>query len=96
MKEQNNQKRKKDRDEVKKQPKHTRVEGYGIAVKVINGNIESALRLFKKIVKESGIMKDYRDIQEYKKPSQVRREIKQQAIRRNELEVEKFKEEDLF
>ena len=79
--------RKKNKDDVKRQPPHTRVPGYGVAVKVINGNIEGAIKLFKRIVKDSGRIEELKERQEYKKPSAIKRELKQKAIRRTLKEI---------
>ena len=52
------------------------------AAKVVNGNIEAALRFFKRQVKESNVLQEVRDRQEFIKPSAVKRRQKQQAIRK--------------
>ena len=52
------------------------------AAKVVNGNIEAALRFFKRQVKDSNVLQEVRDRQEFIKPSAVRRKQKQQAIRK--------------
>ena len=39
------------------------------AAKVVNGNIEAALRFFKRQVKESNVLQEVRDRQEFIKPS---------------------------
>ena len=51
-----------------------------IKVEVRNNNVEQALRVLKRKVQKAGIIKDYRDRQYYKKPSEKR--------------VEKMKERD--
>lgn len=48
----------------------------GIAVVVRNGNVEAALRKFKKKVQEEGIIQEVRNRQEYVKPSEKRRKAK--------------------
>ena len=55
--------------------------------KVTNGNIERALKKFKRKTLESGHLQEYRDRQEYEKPKTKRRKIKLQAIRREKLRV---------
>ena len=52
------------------------------AAKVVNGNIEAALRFFKRQVKESNVLQEVRDRQEFIKPSAVKRRQKQQAVRK--------------
>jgi small subunit ribosomal protein S21 len=48
----------------------------GIAVVVRNGNVDAALRKFKKKVQEEGIIQEVRNRQEYVKPSEKRRKAK--------------------
>jgi len=48
----------------------------GIAVVVRNGNVEAALRKFKKKVQEEGNIQEVRNRQEYVKPSEKRRKAK--------------------
>ena len=52
------------------------------AAKVVNGNIEAALRFFKRQVKESNVLQEVRDRHEFIKPSAVKRRQKQQAVRK--------------
>ncbi len=52
------------------------------AAKVVNGNIEAALRFFKRQMKESNVLQEVRDRQEFIKPSAVKRKQKQQAVRK--------------
>ena len=58
---------------------------YAIGVKVLNGNIEGALKKFKKLVKDSGKINELRDRQSFDKPSVIKRQTKMKAIRRNDL-----------
>lgn len=51
-----------------------------VGVKVRNGNLNKALGIFNKKVDQSGILYQYKDNQEYTKPSKQRREAKKQAI----------------
>ena len=46
----------------------------GLCVEVYNNNIEGALKIFKKKVKESKLLYDLKEKQYYKKPSEKRRE----------------------
>lgn len=59
----------------------------GIKVEVINGNLERALKLFKKKIKDSKIMLELRDRQEYIKPSLKKRINKNKAINRLKMQV---------
>ena len=43
-----------------------------ITVEVRNNNIEQAMRVLKRKVQKAGILKDYREKQYYKKPSEKR------------------------
>ena len=55
------------------------------AAKVVNGNIEAALRFFKRQMKESNVLQEVRDRQEFIKPSAVKRKQKQQAVRKEDI-----------
>tara|TARA_R100001163_G_C4974164_1_gene132908 strand:- start:203 stop:388 length:186 start_codon:yes stop_codon:yes gene_type:complete len=54
-----------------------------IYVKVRNNNVEKALGVLKKKVKESKLMLELREREFYKKPSDVRKEKKSKARLRN-------------
>lgn len=55
--------------------------GHAMGVKVINGNIEAALRKWKRMMKDSGIIDDLKARREYTKPAAVRRKKRDDAIR---------------
>lgn len=55
--------------------------GHAMGVKVINGNIEAALRKWKRMMKESGIIDDLKARREYTKPAAKRRRKRDEAIR---------------
>lgn len=55
--------------------------GHAHGVKVINNNLESAIRAWKRIMKDSGVMDQIRENREYKKPTTIRREKRNLAIR---------------
>ena len=57
------------------------VPGCFTAVKVVNGNIELALKAFKRKIKDSGKIEELKDRKEYIKPSAVKRKKMQQAVR---------------
>ena len=57
-----------------------------VAVKVIKGNIQKALSKFKRKVKDSEHLQEYRQRQEYVKPSVKKRRLKQLAIHNQKLE----------
>lgn len=54
----------------------------GRRVIVHDGNTEKALRKFKKLIADSGILQDAKDRQEFVKPTTVRKIAKSQAKRR--------------
>lgn len=55
--------------------------GYAVSVTVLNSNIEMALKIWKRKLKESGIMEELRDRKEYIKPTTERREQRKNARR---------------
>jgi small subunit ribosomal protein S21 len=72
-----------------KKKKYPKEELPGIQVNVYNNNVEGALKIFKKKVKESGIMLDLKKKQYYEKPSRLRREKKNLAKLRNKYKLQK-------
>ena len=56
-----------------------------ITVRVRNGKIEEAIAIFTEKVKRSGVLIDYKERQEYKKPSEVKREKRKKALRAAKL-----------
>ena len=61
----------------------------GLQVKVYNNNIEGALKTFKRIVKDSGMMLELKKKAYYEKPSKIKREKKNLAILRNKYKQQK-------
>ena len=61
----------------------------GLQIDVYDGNVEFAIRKFKKMVKESNLMLDLRKKSYYEKPSKLRREKKNLAILRNKYNLQK-------
>ncbi len=57
-----------------------------VAVKVRNGEIDKALKFFKKQTFNSGHLLELRDRQEFIKPSVKKRETKQRAIYRQQYQ----------
>tara|TARA_B110000503_G_scaffold78705_1_gene121011 strand:+ start:285 stop:581 length:297 start_codon:yes stop_codon:yes gene_type:complete len=55
---------------------------FGNKVIVIDGNVEFALRKFKKKIQNSGLLDDIKKKEYYEKPSQVRKIKKAMAIKR--------------
>jgi len=64
----------------------------GLQVEVYDGQVEKAIRILKKKVKESNLFLELRKKDYYEKPSKLRREKKNLAILRNKYKVEKDKE----
>lgn len=60
---------------------------FGLTVEVQNGNVEQALRKFKKKVNNDGKIQEYRDRCEYTKPTTSRTKAKKQAVSRNNKRV---------
>jgi ribosomal protein S21 len=58
-----------------------------VSVEVRNGDINRALKIFKRRGFDSGHLQEVRDRKEFTKPKTKRREEKQQAIRRNNLQT---------
>lgn len=48
----------------------------GIAVEVRNGDVNKAIRIFKKKVQEDGIIQEFKERQQYTKPSEKKRKAK--------------------
>ena len=57
------------------------VSGESSSVKVVNGNIELALKVFKTKIKDGCKLEEVRNRREYIKPSVIKREKMQQAVR---------------
>ena len=76
----------KKRRNFRKKPKD---DSKGLSVKVWNNNVEGALKVFKRKVKDSNLMLDLKKKAYYEKPSKKRREKKNLAILRNKYKVEK-------
>ena len=64
----------------------------GLAVNVFNNNVEGALKILKRKVKNSNLFLDLKKKQYYEKPSKIRREKKNLAKLRNKYKTIKEKE----
>ena len=69
--------------------KRPKKELQGLMVEVWDNNVEKALRILKKKVKESNLFLELRKKDYYEKPSKLRREKKNLAKLRNQYKVEK-------
>ena len=52
-----------------------------ITVEVRHGNVEKAMRVLKKTLLKAGTLREYREKQYYRKPSEIKREKKKQGIK---------------
>ena len=77
------------RRNFRKKPKDNSV---GLSVKVYNNNVEGALKVFKRKIKDSNIFLELKEKEYYTKPSKKRREKKNLAILRNKYAIQKEKE----
>ena len=75
----------------RKKKKYPKEKLQGLQVKVFNNNVDGALRILKKKVKESNLMVDLRKKEYYEKPSKIRREKKNLAKLRNKYSIQKEK-----
>ena len=74
------------RKNFRKKPKDTAV---GLSVTVFNNNVDGALRVLKKKVKEADLFLDLRKKEYYEKPSAIRRQKKNMAKLRNKYALQK-------
>jgi len=65
-----------------------------IKVVVKHNNVEKAISIFKRKVKDSGMMYELREREFYKKPSEIKKEMKSKAKARNYWAKVKLSEED--
>ena len=61
-----------------------------IFVKVRNNNVDKALSILKKKVKESKLMLELREREYYKKPSQLKKELKAKARLRSKKNLNNY------
>ena len=74
------------RQNFRKKPKDDSI---GLSVKVFNNNVEGALKVLKRKVKDSNLFLDLKKKQYYEKPSKIKREKRNLARLRNKYKVEK-------
>lgn len=63
-----------------------------VEVVVRNGNLEKALRVLKKKVQKSGLLRELKDRQYYTKPSEKKREAKKQGIKNVKKKMAKLEQ----
>ena len=76
------------RRNFRKKPKDN---AQGLSVTVFNNNVDGALRVLKKKVKDSNLFIDLRKKEYYTKPSEIKRHKKNLAKLRNKYNIEKEK-----
>ena len=76
------------RKNFRKRPKDDSI---GLSVKVWNNNVEGALKIFKRKVKDSNLMLDLKKKAYYEKPSEIKRHKKNLAKLRTKYAIEKEK-----
>jgi len=93
LKKENYQKRELSKDEKRKRYqrlKQSIVPGFGLAVKVLGPrkeDVEFAMRLLKKNIKNVKLMNEYYERQEFIKPSAKKREMKSRAKMKQRLQT---------
>ena len=81
----------KKRRNFRKRPKDNSV---GLSVTVFNNNVDGALKVLKRKVKDSNLFVDLREKEYYTKPSEKKRHKRNLAKLRNHYAVQKEKEND--
>ena len=79
------------RRNFRKKPKDNSI---GLSVTVFNNNVEGALKVLKRKVKDSNLFIDLREREYYTKPSEKKRHKHNLAKLRNHYAVQKEKEND--
>ena len=77
------------RKNFRKKKKYPKEELQGLQVRVFNNNVDGALRILKKKVKESNLFLDLRKKEYYTKPSEIKREKRNLARLRNKYNMQK-------
>ena len=67
-----------------------------ITVNVRNNNLEQAMRVLKRKVQKEGLVKELRDRQFYKKPSEIKQEKKKEAIKNWKKKQKKLQQQRGF
>jgi len=81
----------KKRRNFRKKPKDNSI---GLSVTVYNNNVDGALKVLKRKVKDSNLFIDLREKEYYTKPSEKKRHKRNLAKLRNHYAVQKEKEND--
>jgi small subunit ribosomal protein S21 len=67
---------------VRRRPEEYHIPGCALGIKVLDGNLEIAIKKLKRLVKDSGVLYDLRQRTEFEKPSAKKRVLMQHAKRR--------------
>ena len=78
-----------ERKNFRKKKKYPKEKVNGLQVKVYNNNVEGALKVFKRMVKDSGMMLELKEKAYYEKPSTKRRHTKNLQKLRYKYALEK-------
>ena len=81
----------KKRRNFRKKPKDNSI---GLSVTVYNNNVDGALKVLKRKVKDSNLFIDLREKEYYTKPSEIKRHKRNLSKLRNKYAVEKEKEQN--
>lgn len=71
-----------------------KVNGSMISVKVNDNNVDAAIKVFRRKMKESGVLEEYKNRQFYIKPSAERRTKLNAAIRKQQKESATWKSQN--
>ena len=69
---------------------------HGLQVKVYNNNVDGALKVLKRKVKDSNLFINLREKEYYTKPSETKRHKRNLAKLRNKYAIEKEKEQNNY
>ena len=83
----------KKRRNFRKKPKDNAV---GLSVTVFNNNVEGALKVLKRKIKDSNLFIDLREKEYYTKPSEKKRHKRNLSKLRNKYAIEKEKEKNNY
>ena len=81
------------RRNFRKRPKDN---AQGLSVTVYNNNVEGALKVLKKKIKQSNLFLDLREKEYYTKPSEKKRHKRNLAKLRNKYNIKKEKEQNKY
>ena len=83
----------KKRRNFRKKPKDNSI---GLSVTVFNNNVDGALKVLKRKIKDSNLFIDLREKEYYTKPSEIKRHKRNLAKLRNKYAIQKEKEQNNY